>query len=110
MEHLNFSDIDHIGAKLLDRTDARLCVRNRKAFIYINNQRFNISDTLAVLDVKNDSPNIASRISDMKVDKDITIHGVLHLWDKGGVNGLYLIDDNRKFPPVVLRFNEVVKA
>lgn len=107
MAAIAFKDMDFFSLKLLNRKNCRLCVRSGKAFMYVDNQRYDFEDTP-------DSQEITKFGADfegvnMDVSKDITVEGFIFFWQNESYYAVAVIEHNRKHPPIALRFGDALK-
>lgn len=102
-----FKDVDFFALRLLDKKDCRFCVRSGKAFMYVDNQRYDFEDTP-------DSKEVTKFGSDfeavnMDTTKDVTVEGFILFWQKESFYAVAIIDHKRKHAPIALRFGDALE-
>ncbi|AEV89617.1 hypothetical protein OBP_180 [Pseudomonas phage OBP] len=107
MATIQFKDVDFFGLKLLDKENCRFCVRSGKAFMYINNQRFDFEDTPATTEITKFGLDFEA--VNMDTSKDVTVEGFIFFWQKESFYAAAIIDLKRKHPPIVIRAGDALK-
>lgn len=108
MTTINLSEMDYLGCKLSNRASARFYVRSGKAFLYLDNQRFNIDHVPAVVgtDFEFGTLDPSKQLKDLDLKKELTLHGTVNFWEGGLFYAYFFVDDKRKHQPIALRFCE----
>lgn len=98
---IRFEELDFFGVRLLSKKDCRVYVRSGKAYMYIDNQRYDFGDTPPVTDTT--KFGLDFEVTAIDASKDVTVDGFFYFWQKEQYYCAAIIDHKRKHPPMIIR-------
>ncbi|QBZ70690.1 hypothetical protein pETSU_109 [Edwardsiella phage pEt-SU] len=104
---IEFESVDYAGCKLLVNSQAKVMIRKGKAFVYINDVKYdlpNLSDNERAVD-EEIKPGVMTQ--NLDYSKDFTFEGVFMMFQNTKGYVCFVMKQDRRELPVVIRMAEL---